>query len=69
MGVTYMGLTRHEKEIVSRINKGEIFDIPSYLRSFGKGHDQTYDMNAPPDHGIVPTKLSLRGAKRRGNLL
>ena len=41
-----MGLTRHEKEIVSRINKGEIFDIPSYLRSFGKGHDQTYDMNA-----------------------
>ena len=44
--MTYMGLTRHEKEIVARINKGEIFDIPSYLRSFGKGHDQTYDMNA-----------------------
>ncbi len=41
-----MSLTRHEKKIVSRINKGEIWDIPSYLRSFGKGREQAYDMNA-----------------------
>jgi len=41
-----MRLTKHEKEIVSRINKGEIWDIPSYLRSFGLGHDQTYDMDS-----------------------
>lgn len=41
-----MKLTAHERKIVSRINKGEIYDIPSYLRSFGKGHDQAYDMDA-----------------------
>ena len=41
-----MRLTAHERKIVSRINKGEIWDIPSYLRSFGKGRDQAYDMDA-----------------------
>ncbi len=41
-----MRLTRHERIIVSRINKGEIYDIPSYLRSFGKGRNQAYDMDA-----------------------
>ena len=41
-----MKLTAHERKIVSRINKGEIWDIPSYLRSFGKGRDQAYDMDA-----------------------
>lgn len=41
-----MRLTRHERIIVSRINKGDIYDIPSYLRSFGKGREQAYDMDA-----------------------
>lgn len=40
-----MKLTAHERKIVSRINKGEIYDIPSYLRSFGKGRNQAYDMD------------------------
>lgn len=41
-----MKLTMHERKIVSRINKGEIWDIPSYLLSFRKGRDQAYDMDA-----------------------
>lgn len=45
-----MRLTRHERIIVSRINKGEIYDIPSYLRSFGKGCNRAYDMDAIRDN-------------------
>lgn len=40
-----MRLTKHQRIIVSRINQGEIYDIPSYLRSFKKGHEKTYDMD------------------------
>ena len=40
-----MKLTSHERKIVSRINKGEIYDIPSYLHSFGKGQNKTYDLD------------------------
>lgn len=41
-----MKLNSHERKIVSRINKGEIYDIPSYLRSFNKGRIRSYDMTA-----------------------
>ena len=41
-----MKLNKHERRIVSKINNGEVYDIPSYLREFGKGHAQTYDMDA-----------------------
>ena len=41
-----MKLTRHERKIISQINKGEVYDIPSYLRFFGKGHEQSYNMEA-----------------------
>ena len=40
-----MKLTSHQKEIVDKIISGEVFDIPSYLRTFGKGHEQQYDLN------------------------
>lgn len=38
-----MKLTDHQKRIVDKIIDGEVFDIPSYLRVFGKGHEQQYD--------------------------
>ena len=44
--VKAMKLTRHERKIISQINKGEVYDIPSYLRFFGKGHEQSYNMEA-----------------------
>lgn len=47
-----MKLTRHERKVVSKINTGEIYDIPSYLRSFGKGREQTYDM------GVIRSKFA-----------
>lgn len=37
-----MKLTDHQKRIVDKIIDGEVFDIPSYLRVFGKGHEQQY---------------------------
>lgn len=39
-----MRLKKHERRIVAKINKGEVYDIPSYLRVFEKGHNQAYDM-------------------------
>lgn len=41
-----MKLNKDERKIVSKINNGEVYDIPSYLREFGKGRNQTYDMEA-----------------------
>lgn len=40
-----MKLNSHQRKIVSRINRGEIYDIPSYLRSFHKGKVEKYDMD------------------------
>ena len=39
-----MKLNRDERKIVSKINNGDVYDIPSYLREFRKGRTQTYDM-------------------------
>lgn len=41
-----MKLSSHERKIVSKINAGEVFDIPSYLHVFDKGRNRSYDMNA-----------------------
>ena len=38
-----MKLSSHQKKIIEKIIKGEVFDIPSYLRSFGKGCERQYD--------------------------
>ena len=38
-----MKLTDHQKRIVDKIIDGEVFDIPSYLKVFQKGHKQQYD--------------------------
>ena len=39
-----MKLSSFQKKIVDHIIAGDIYDIPSYLRVFGKGHDQQYDI-------------------------
>lgn len=44
-----MKLTSLERKIVSRINKGEIYDIPSFLRSFGRGGKRTYNIEVIKD--------------------
>lgn len=38
-----MKLTPYQKRIVDKIIDGEVYDIPSYLRVFGKGTEQQYD--------------------------
>ena len=41
-----MKLTPYQKKIVDKIIDGEVYDIPSYLRVFGKGSEQQYDTAA-----------------------
>lgn len=41
-----MKLTKHQKEIVKKIDEGEVYDIPSYLKIFMKFEIAKYDMNA-----------------------
>lgn len=38
-----MKLTPHQKKIVKEIVAGRVYDIPSYLKVFEKGHEQKYD--------------------------
>ena len=40
-----MKLTDHQKRIVDKIIDGDVFDIPSYLRVFEKGHEQQYTLD------------------------
>lgn len=41
-----MKLSKHEKKIVDAIIQGDVYDIPSYLRKFGKCQNRKYDIYA-----------------------
>ena len=38
-----MKLTPTQKKIIDKIITGEVFDIPTYLQVFNKGHYQQYN--------------------------
>ena len=38
-----MKLTSTQKKIIDKIITGEVFDIPTYLQVFNKGHYQQYN--------------------------
>ncbi len=59
-----MKFNKHERRIASKINNGEVYDIPSYLRVFEKSRDQAYDMETIGQKFADDENLNFR---RSGN--